>query len=59
MPRKKSAPVKSLEDEDLLDEMEVHFQTPSFIPKLTPPGTGPSFSTKSKSKGKGGKKKSR
>ena len=40
MPRKKGKPQRSLEEGDALDEMEVAFQTPTFIPSLTPPGMG-------------------
>ena len=64
MPRSKGKPQRSLEEGDALDEMEVAFQTPTFIPTLTPPGTSQAghggFSGSGKGrggKGKGGKGK--
>ena len=40
MPRQKKTPTRSLDDGDALEEMEVTFQTPTFIPSLAPPGVG-------------------
>ena len=61
MPRTKGKPQRSLEEGDALDEMEVAFQTPTFIPNLTPPGMGQAgpagFGGAGAGKGKGGKGK--
>ena len=59
MPRTKGKPQRSLEEGDALDEMEVVFQTPSFIPTLNPPGTGQpgNGGFAGSGKGKGGKGK--